>query len=632
MVEESSNAALRLAIAHLLEGLQVIGFDWTYLYVNETAAVHGQRPAKDLVGRTMMSCYPGIEETELFATLQSVMRTRRAKTRRNEFTYPNGDIAWFDLRIEPVPDGICVLSLDVTDKHRMETELHRNEERLRFALQAAQIGVWELRVSSGAMYCAELLEQILGVASDAGPRRWDDFLAYVDSADRSRVAEAFQRVIEAKSDGLSVEFRLLRADGQRRWAECHGRLVEDPKAATSILRGVAFDITDRRTMEQQLQQAQKMEAVGQLAGGVAHDFNNLLTGILGYCDLLLDDLPADDHHRADIEEIKRGGTSAASLTKQLLAFSRKQLIEPQVLVLNEVIADTGRMLQRLVGEDIEMEFHLDPALGSVRADTGQLSQILTNLVVNARDAMPCGGQLTIETRNVDLDEHYSSTHFAVVPGPYVQLTVTDTGTGMSPDVQTRLFEPFFTTKEVGKGTGLGLASVYGIIKQSRGNIWVYSEVGRGTTFKICLPRVDEVRPQPRADVSSGLIANRPATVLVVDDNPGLQALTTRVLRKARFQVLSAESPAAAFQVAQEFKGPIDVLLTDIVMPGQSGPALAVQLAEQRPALRVIHMSGYTEEAIVRHGLVGGSVIFLAKPFTPAELVRKVCETLALPPG
>ena len=393
---------------------------------------------------------------------------------------------------------------------------------------------------------------------------------------------------------------------------------------------VAQDITERKQLERQFQQAQKMEAIGQLAGGVAHDFNNLLTVILGYCDLLLADGGSDDPHRDDVQEIQKAGTSAASLTAQLLAFSRKQLIEPRVLDVNAVVAEMSRMLQRLVGDDIEVDLRLAEELGSVRADPGQLHQVLMNLVVNARDAMPAGGQLTIETSNTDLDHTYAGGHLSVVPGPYVVLAVSDTGTGMTHEVQAKLFEPFFTTKDPGKGTGLGLASVYGIVKQSEGSIWVYSELGRGTTFKIYLPRIAEVA-EPLSSAHAVTLAPATETILVVEDNPALQALTARILRRHGYVVLVAGSPTEALHVCDTYGGPIHLMLTDVVMPGQSGPSLAAHLAAGRAGMRVLYMSGYAAEAIVRRGALDKTMAFLQKPFSPAALLRKVQGVLAAVP-
>jgi nitrogen-specific signal transduction histidine kinase/CheY-like chemotaxis protein len=393
---------------------------------------------------------------------------------------------------------------------------------------------------------------------------------------------------------------------------------------------VAQDVTERKRLQQQFYQAQKMEAIGQLAGGVAHDFNNLLTGILGYCDLLLGNWPAGHEGRDDLVEIQKAGVNAAGLTRQLLAFSRKQILERRVADLNDVVADAAKMLHRLVREDIEMEVRQAPDLWRVHADVGQLNQVLVNLVVNARDAMPNGGRLTIETANATLDASYSTTRLSVTPGPYVMLAVTDEGEGMTPELQRRLFEPFFTTKGPGAGTGLGLATILGIVQQHEGGIQVYSEPGRGTTFKIYLPAT-EASADVVAETRAVLPMNGTETILVVEDQPSLVRLTTRILRARGYTVLGASSADEAMRVAESHQGAIDLLVTDVVMPGESGPALAERLAQRRPAMRVLCMSGYAPEAIVRHGLVRDGIAFIPKPFTPDGLAKKVREVLSAAP-
>ncbi len=389
------------------------------------------------------------------------------------------------------------------------------------------------------------------------------------------------------------------------------------------------DISERNRLEQQLRQAQKMEAVGRLAGGIAHDFNNLLTAIFGYADLLSEDLPPDSPGRADVNEIRAAATRASALTRQLLAFSRQQVLQPVVLNLNDVVGDLEKMLQRVLGEDVELEVHVAPDLGNTKADQGQLEQVILNLAVNARDAMPTGGKLTMETANVELDAQYAQTHRPVVPGPYVMVAVSDTGVGIDAATQARIFEPFFTTKEPGKGTGLGLATAYGIVKQSGGYIWVYSEVGRGATFKIYLPRIDapveSVAASPELETVAGT-----ETVLLAEDDPLLLPLAREVLARLGYTVLEARTPADAVAVAQAHAGVIHLLVSDVIMPGESGLQLARRLLEARPALRVLFISGYSDEAIVRHGLLDPGTAFLQKPFTPAALARKVRELLDAP--
>jgi PAS domain S-box-containing protein len=386
------------------------------------------------------------------------------------------------------------------------------------------------------------------------------------------------------------------------------------------------DVTEQKQLQEQLRQAQKMEAVGRLAGGVAHDFNNLLTVISGHTDLLLGSMQTDNPAYGQLQEIRRAAARAASLTRQLLAFSRRQVLVPQVLDLNTVVAGMEPMLRRLIGEDIELGTALQPHLGRVKADPGQIEQVLLNLAVNSRDAMPKGGGITIETRNADLDEEYARRHLTVVPGRYVMLALSDTGCGMDPETLSHVFEPFFTTKGPEQGTGLGLATVYGIVKQSGGYIWAYSEVGVGTTFRVYLPRVDApldaARPEETEDVAGGT-----EIILAVEDDPAVRALVQSVLGAKGYQVLPARSGEDALCVAEQHRGPIHLLLTDVVMPGTGGRELAEQLRPFHREMRVLFMSGYTDNAIVHHGVLDASVNFLQKPFTPQTLARKVRSVL-----
>ncbi len=374
-----------------------------------------------------------------------------------------------------------------------------------------------------------------------------------------------------------------------------------------------------------------MEAVGQLAGGIAHDFNNLLTAITGYSELLLGELPPEDLRRGHADEIRKAGERAASLTQQLLAFSRRQVLEPKVLDVNIVVSDIERMLRRLIGEHIELKTPKAPDLWKVKADPGQIEQAILNLVLNARDAMPSGGTLAIETSNAQLDESFTRDHVPTQPGPYVSVAVSDTGVGISDDVKARLFEPFFTTKERGKGTGLGLSTTYGIVKQSGGYLWCDSEVGRGTTFRVLLPRVEE--PVSQVEERKPLPPIHPGdeTLLLVEDEPEVRSLVQRILKTQGYTVVTAANPDEALAVAREFKGSIQLMVTDVVMPGMSGLQLAERLAPMRPNMRVLFMSGYTNDAIGHQGVLDPGTAFLQKPFTPNALARKVREVLDTTP-
>ena len=438
-------------------------------------------------------------------------------------------------------------------------------------------------------------------------------------------AEARSRLREvAAQTGRGSRFferRLIRKDGSERAVEVNARPLPDGR-----LLSTARDVTERKQLELQLRQAQKMEAIGRLAGGVAHDFNNVLTAIFGYVDLLHEELPANSPAHQDLAEVRKASERAAGLTRQLLAFSRQQVLEPVVLALNDLVEDVEKMLHRVIGEDVALRLVLGQDVGNVRADPGQLQQVIMNLVVNARDAMPTGGSIILETANVDLTEQYAELHQPVIAGPYVMLALSDSGTGMSPEIKARIFEPFFTTKEKGRGTGLGLSTVYGIVKQSGGYIWAYSEVGRGTTFKIYLPRVDAASEPLAKPKEAGSLAGT-ETILLAEDDAILRPLARTLLQKLGYTVLEGEDAESALAAARPHAGPIHLLVADVVMPGPSGRELARQLAQIRPETRVLYISGYTDDAIVHHGMLEAGLNFLQKPFTPAVLARKVREVL-----
>jgi two-component system, cell cycle sensor histidine kinase and response regulator CckA len=454
-----------------------------------------------------------------------------------------------------------------------------------------------------------------------------DRLELIAPESRESGGQNWRSVLEAGGTA-NVEYRVLRKDGSRIDAEVNASLIVDGRGTSQAVLAVIRDVTARKRLEAQFLQAQKMEAVGRLAGGIAHDFNNLLCVINGYAEMLLSDAGQGQATRQALGEVLKAGERAASLTRQLLVFSRQQVVAPQVLNLNAVVADTERMLRRLIGEDVELTCVMEESLGRVKADAGQVEQVLLNLAVNARDAMPQGGKLTIETMNVELDECYVRTRPNVRPGRYVLLAVSDTGCGMDEATQARIFEPFFTTKEPGKGTGLGLATIFGIVQQASGHLAVYSELGRGTAFKVYLPSVEEAvsaGPSSRPGLPARLHGNE--TILLAEDDAAVRAMTRLVLQTHGYTVLEASNGDEALLVSESHAGRIALVISDVVMPGMSGRELVDRLAVLRPAMRALYLSGYTNDAVVRHGVLEAKTAFLQKPFGQDDLPRKVREVL-----
>ena len=526
-------------------------------------------------------------------------------------------------------DHFVALVHDISDRKRAEEALARSELRFRSLIENA-LDIIAVVAPDGALhYTSPSIERVLGYDPErlASASVFD--LIHPDDLPGAR--ERFRRTLEAGTRFEQVDVRVRHANASWRTLAMIGKPAP-PETGTRGLILNARDVTESRAVEEQLRQAQKMEAVGRLAGGIAHDFNNLLTAIMGYGELAASRLTTEDPARAELSEIARAARRAADLTGQLLAFSRKQVLQPRVVSLNEIVGDTEKLLRRLIGEDVELVTRLREPLGSVKADPGQLGQALVNLAINSRDAMPRGGTLTIETSEVDLDADYSAFHFDVPPGRYVVLAVSDTGTGMDAQTLSHVFEPFFTTKEAGRGTGLGLSMVYGVVKQSGGHVTAYSEPGIGTTFRILLPRVEGVPGSERAPSAPAAPAGGAETILVVEDEEAVRRLACRSLEIQGYRVLPAATAAEALLLCENHAGEIHLMVTDVVMPQMGGRALAERAAAARPRMKVLFMSGYTDDAIMQHGVLDVGVAFLQKPFTPRSLAQKVREVLDAPAG
>jgi PAS domain S-box-containing protein len=522
------------------------------------------------------------------------------------------------------PEKLVIVNRDVTERKRAEEALRRSESGFRSVVEDAPYGIYRTSLTGRFLQVNPALQKMLGYESTEELLRRD--LAnhiFRHAGEYQRLTELLVHTEEIKD--LEMEWKRL--DGTPITVRCSGRRINDESGVPAYFEVFAEDVTEKRVLEKQLRMAQKMEAIGRLSGGIAHDFNNLLGVIIGYSGVLKKRLGPDNALCEHALEIEKAGQRAASLTKQLLAFSRQQVLTPAVLNLNSLATDMEKMLPRLLGEDIEVSLTLDPELGNVKADQSQIEQVIMNLAVNARDAMPTGGKLKVQTSNVELDQAYTWNHPGSKAGEYVLLTVTDTGMGMDAGTLTHIFEPFFTTKERGKGTGLGLATVYGVVKQSNGYIWVDSAPGKGASFQIYLPRhVGEPgADEPKNDSGEKLRGSE--TILLVEDAEPLRKLAQTFLEAGGFRVLPAESGEVALEVAAGFRGTFDLLLTDVVMPGMNGRVLAEQLSPRQPGMKVLYMSGYTDSFIAGHGVLDPETHLLHKPFTEEVLIRKVREVL-----
>jgi PAS domain S-box-containing protein len=588
---------------------------------------------KELIGKPLFEAFPELEGQGFVELIDRVLRTgepfiaKRIPAR--VVLRPGAEPLQFyaNLMYHPVVEadgtttGVFIHAVDVTEETTAEQRI-----RAQFNHVPMPTHVWQRVERDGKsgfilvdFNAAELELSRGGIANHIGVTAQEFF------ANNTEVLEDLNHCLDMRVKIQREIERTMRTTGEpRRLRVNYGAAPPDCVVVHTE------DITERRQLEDQLRHAQKMEAVGRLAGGVAHDFNNLLSVILSYTEMYLEELMPEDPFRADLEEIHKAAMRAVALTRQLLAFSRKQILQPRVVDLNRTVSGLANMLQRLLGENIELSLLTAPQSRDVHADPGQLEQVIVNLAVNARDAMPTGGKLTIETAFVDLDEKFAAKHLNIKPGQYVMLALSDTGIGMDEATRSRIFEPFFTTKAPDKGTGLGLAMVFAIVEQSGGSIWVYSELGRGTTFKIYLPHAKQVRETGEMPVIASSPMGGNETILLVEDDDAVRVLVRTILRRHSYNVLEAQNGGEAFLVSEQFHGHIHLLLTDVIMPRMSGRQIAERLKPVRRDMKVLYMSGYTDDAIVIHGVLESSMAFIQKPITSETLLRKVREVLDAP--
>jgi len=598
-----------------------------FLEVNNAACRHYGYSREEFLGMTIREIRP---PEDLARLMEALAREPRGPNDSGVWKHRRKDGTIIDVEVvsHPLPflgrPAQLVLALDVTARRQAERRIQERTTYLNALVENSPLAIVALNPAHRVQLVNPAFVRLFGYEpAELLGRDVDEFIAPPDPDLRAEAAGFAEGLLRGESIQKTTVRR--RKDGRTVDVKVYGVPLLNDGRLIGVY-GIYEDVSEQRKLEEQLRLAQKMEAIGQLAGGVAHDFNNLLTSILGYSELVAARLQSDPAALEEVEEIKRAGESAAGLTRQLLAFSRRQVLEPKVLELNAIVGSVEKMLRRLIGENIDLVTTLDPSLARVRADAGQIEQVIMNLAINSRDAMPQGGRLTIETANVELDEEYARRDATFRPGRYVMLAVSDTGIGMDAETQSRIFEPFFTTKEMGKGTGLGLSTVYGIVKQTEGWIWVYSEPGRGTTFKIYLPQVEAAADSLDRPVEGASVGGS-ETVLLVEDAEPLRKLTRIVLERLGYAVLEASNAQDALAMAEAHAGPIHLVLTDVVMPDMGGAALASRLKGLRPAARVLYMSGYTDDAVVRHRVLEPGTRFLQKPFTPTSLARRVREAL-----
>jgi PAS domain S-box-containing protein len=631
---KSANVVLThtMAMDSAMNGMAILDAGGTYIYVNPAYA-RMMRNAKPeaMIGKSWRevsnrrNVAPG--ETEILESLKQYGKWFGPLTVHRD----DGTEVPTEFSVTALPDGgtICV-SRDISEK--VSEQRARAETEIKYRMLIEQVAaisyIAELGITGQWYYVSPQVETMFGYSAEEWLSSSRNWISYIPVEDHPLVHSAEEA--SGRGEPFQAEYRVTRKDGKTIWVSDTAVVVRGSDSHP-VMEGLIVDITDRKMLENQLLQARKMEAVGRLAGGVAHDFNNLLTIIKGYVEMAMQRCLDRPELHGDIRRIEEAADRAVTLVRQLLAFSRKQVLRPKILDLNAIVVNLDQLLRRLMSENIEMKTLVSKNVGAIKADPGQIEQVIMNLVVNARDALPNGGRILIETSNADLGSAYARDHTVVRPGPYVLLAVSDTGIGMTADTVAHIFEPFYTTKESGRGTGLGLSTVYGIVKQSGGYVWVYSEPGKGTTFKVYLPRVKDsvqVSLTPETPVSTTRMGHE--TILLVEDEPDVRELTQMVLSGRGYTVIEAPTPEDAERLAGNNGAEVHLLLTDVVMPGISGHELAKRLTGRYPHLRVLYMSGYTYNVIAQNGTLEEGISFLQKPFTPQVLMEKVREVLDRP--